>query len=58
MTKDVPETPDELAVKNVKVQIQNVKVVLARLQRQSHVQVKGYIYNIKSGKLEPVSELI
>ena len=52
------ETPDDLAVRNVRVQIQNVKVVLGRLGRQSAVQVKGYIYNITNGRLEPVSELI
>ena len=43
LTKDTPVTVDELAERNVRVQIQNVKVVLGRLQKLSEVQVKGYI---------------
>jgi len=58
LKRNDPETVDELAVRNVRAQIQNVKVVLSRLGRQSSVQVKGYIYNIMNGRLEPVSELI
>ena len=52
------KTPDELAVINVKAQIQNVRAVLSRLGRQSDVQVKGYIYDIALGNLVPVSEVI
>ena len=58
LRKDDPETVDELAVRNVRAQIKNVEVVLGRLGKLSKVQVKGYIYNVKNGKLEPVPPLI
>lgn len=58
LCKNDPETADELAVRNVRVQVQNVKAVLGRLGRLSEVQANGYMYNVFNGKLEPVAELI
>ena len=60
MRKDDPETVNELAVRNVRAQIMNVEVVLlvGRLGKLSNVEVKGYIYNVTNGKLEPGLESI
>ena len=60
LRKDDPETVDELAVRNVRAQIKNVEVVLllCRLGKLSNVEVKGYIYNVTKGKLEPGLESI
>lgn len=49
------ETMDQLAVRNVQLQMQNVRQVLDRLRNPSEIQVKGYMYNVASGKLEPVA---
>ena len=56
MRRNDRETVDELAVRNVRAQIQNVKVVLDRLGKVPNVQVKGYLYHVANGRLEPVSE--
>ena len=47
---------DQLAVRNVRLQMQNVKEVLGRLRKPSEVQVKGYMYNVVTGRLLPVGE--
>ena len=51
------KTVDELVVRNVRAQIQNVRVVLSQLGRQLYVQVKWYIYDIALGNLAPVLEV-
>ena len=48
------DSVDELAVRNVRLQIRNVREVLGRLRNPSEVKVKGYMYNVTNGRLEPV----
>jgi len=47
------DSVDELAVKNVRLQMQNVKTVLDRLRR-TDVEVTGYLYNVGNGISERV----
>ena len=50
------DSPDQLAVKNVQKQVQNVKEELARLPPNRRVPVNGYLYNVVTGILEKVAE--
>jgi len=50
------DSVNELAARNVRVQVKNVKEVLGRLRDPSEVKVNGYLYNVENGTLEPVPE--
>ena len=50
------DSVNELAARNVRVQVKNVKEVLGRLRNPSEVKVNGYLYNVENGTLEPVAE--
>ena len=54
--RHMDDSIDQLAVRNVRVQVKNAREVLGRLRVPSEVLVKGYLYNVKNGTLEPVPE--
>ena len=54
--RHMDDSIDQLAARNVRVQVQNAKEVLGRLRVPPEVQVKGYLYNVENGRLEPVPE--
>lgn len=47
---------DQLAEKNVQLQMKNVKAVLGRLDR-ANVKVTGYLYNVGDGTWKEVQTI-